>query len=140
MFAVLLIIVACSIVFTDVTRRHISNHQVITVAMLSLVISGFTAFAPLACLLALITGLVLFAAGAFAGGDIKLMLAFLPAIQLQWWSLVLMMVAIIGGVMALGYLGYGWINNRMQAVRERGLPYGVPIVIAGFGGVLLSAG
>lgn len=140
MFAVLLIIVVCSIVFTDVTRRHISNHQVIAVAVLALLISGFTAFAPLACFLAIITGLVLFAAGAFAGGDIKLMLAFLPAIQLQWWSLVLMMVAIIGGIMALGYLGYGWMTHRMQAVKERGLPYGVPIVIAGFGGVLLSAG
>ena len=135
---ILLLMTVVYILFTDITKRQIYNNQVMAILVLSLVCSGLTAFAPLPYLLAVITGLVLYAIGVFAGGDIKLILAFLPAIQLQYWSLVLMLIAIVGGILAIGYLAYGWSTKQMQEVRERGLPYGVPIALSGYIGVFLS--
>ena len=127
------------ICYGDITQRIISNKLVLIVLVTSLLSSGLSAFAVIPMLLATLAGLLLFAIGAFAGGDIKLMLAFLPGIALQWWPVVFLLIAIIGGVMAVGYLGYGLWTKRLRAVRERGLPYGVPIAIAGFLGVLLTS-
>ena len=107
-------------------------------ALLTLLTSGFHAFAPLPFLGAVVAGLALFGLKVMAGGDIKLMLAFLPGIALEWWPVVFVVMAGIGGVMAVGYLGYGWGTNTLPAVRKRGLPYGVPIAIAGCFGVWLT--
>ena len=127
------------ITYSDITQRFISNKLVVVVLGLSLLCTGFSAFALVPILIATVVGLALFAVGAFAGGDIKLMLAFLPGIALEWWSVVLLLTTLIGGVMAVGYLGYGVWTKTLPAVRKRGLPYGVPIAIAGFFGVLLTA-
>lgn len=139
MWPFLLTIIVVSILITDITQRRINNYQVLAVFILSLASTGFTAVAPVPLLIATIIGLLLFGFGFFAGGDIKLMLAFLPAISTVWWLPVLVLMAFMGGVMALGYLGYGWLGGRMKQVRERGLPYGVPVAIAGLGGVWLSS-
>ena len=135
----LLVVCAIYISYTDITRRRISNYQVLAVLGLSLLCSGFSALAPIALVIATVVGLVVFVTGAFAGGDIKLLLAFLPGIAVNWWPVVFFVMAVIGGVMALAYLGYGWWTNTLPEVRQRGLPYGVPISIAGLLGVLLTA-
>lgn len=127
------------ITYTDITQRFISNKLVLVVLGLSLLCTGFSAFEVLPILIATIAGLTLFAIGAFAGGDIKLMLALLPGIAVQWWPVVFLLITVIGGLMALGYLGYGVWTKKLSAVRERGLPYGVPIAIAGFFGVFLTS-
>lgn len=135
----LLVLCAGYICYTDITCRRISNYQVLAVLGLSLLCSGFSALAPMPLAITTVISLAVFATGAFAGGDIKLLLAFLPGIAVRWWPVVFFVMAVIGGVMALGYLGYGWWTKTLPALRERGLPYGVPIAMASFLGVLLTA-
>ena len=112
---------------------------VLLAASLSLISSGLAAFSPIAYFFAILIGTALFAINAFAGGDIKLMLAFLPAINFNWWPVVLMLTACIGGIMAVGYLTYGLLTKRLEVVLKRGLPYGVPIAISGVFGVWLTS-
>lgn len=135
----LLVAVSVYIAVTDISRRHIDNQAVLVVLALSLASSGLAALALWPLLAAILTGVLLFSLGIFGGGDIKLVLAFLPAISLRWWPVFFILVTGLGAVLALGYLGYGLYSNRLQAVRQRGLPYGVAIVLAGIFGVWLSA-
>ena len=139
MWAVCLIGTALIIAYTDITQRRIDNKLILAVAILSIALNGFAQFNPVYYFIAVIIGLLLFGFGIFAGGDIKLMLAFLPAINTEHWPVILMLVAVTGGIIAAGYLIYGLIAGRIQEVRKRGLPYGVPIAFAGCVGVLLSS-
>ncbi|MGY0217804.1 prepilin peptidase [Endozoicomonadaceae bacterium StTr2] len=136
---VILVAVCCCIFYSDATKRQIRNPLVVSVAVLSLLCSGLTAFASFPYLVAVLIGIGLFAANAIAGGDIKLILAFLPAIDRSWWVVVLLVIATLGGVMACGYLIYGLLTGKLSAVRQRGLPYGIPIGVGGLLGVWLTA-
>ena len=126
------------IAFSDILHRRINNYLVLIVAVLAMVISGFSAFAVIPFAIATGIGLVLFGFGIFAGGDIKLMLAFLLGIDTQWWPVVFLLTAVIGGVMAAGYLLIGLYKKDLNQVRKKGIPYGVPIVISGLLGILLT--
>lgn len=126
------------VLYKDVTERVINNELVIIILALSVINSGVTNFTAW-YLICIAIGLALFTTGIFAGGDIKLMLAYLIGIDSQWWPVVFLLTALMGGVMALGYLAYGALCNKMRQVRERGLPYGVPIALSGFLGVWLTS-
>ncbi len=67
------------------------------------------------------------------------MLAFLLGIDTQWWPAVLILTGMIGGLLALAYICYGLYTKKMADVREKGLPYGVPITLAGVCGVFLTS-
>ncbi|AMO55923.1 prepilin peptidase [Endozoicomonas montiporae] len=137
MILILHLINAGIVVYSDVTRRVINNYQVLLVLILGLFTSGVANLQWGYWAVASI-GLLLFFTGVVAGGDIKLLLAYLVGIDSRWWLLVFLLMAIIGGVLALGYLLYGVLINNVQGVRARGLPYGIPIVISGFIGVWLT--
>lgn len=134
----ILIGVSGSIIYSDIAHRRIDNFLVVIVAVSAIIIPGFTLTAILPLILAVIVGLALFALGIFAGGDIKLMLAFLMGIAFEWWLLVLLLTAFIGGVMALAYLVYGFFFSDLNKICNRGLPYGVPITISGLFGLWLT--
>ena len=126
------------VAYTDMTRRVINNYQVLLVLILGLVSSGFSNLQWGYWAVASV-GFLLFMTGVIAGGDVKLLLAYLVGIDSQWWSLVFMIMTTIGGLMAVGYLAYGLLINNVNSVRESGLPYGIPIVISGFLGVWLTS-
>ena len=126
------------VIHSDIHTRQISNKLILAVAVTVLLISKFSAIAVLPLILAFLVGLTLFALGIFAGGDIKLMLAFLPGIALQWWPVVLLSTAILGGILALAYLLYGLLKNQLKEVRKKGIPYGIPITLSGLLGILLT--
>ena len=138
MTGVLLLSISGFIVYSDISSRKINNSQVLLIALLAMVISGLSAFAAIPFTIATLIGFILFGFGFFAGGDIKLMLAFLLGIETQWWPVVFLLTAFIGGVMAAGYLIAGLCKKNLKQVRKKGIPYGVPIVISGLFGVWLT--
>ncbi|MCL6271454.1 hypothetical protein M3P05_16150 [Sansalvadorimonas sp. 2012CJ34-2] len=109
------------------------------IVLFSILISGLESFSWQPYLFVVFAGLILFKINAFAGGDIKLVWAYLLGIDQQWWSVVFLLITGLGGVMAVGYLAYGYFTKNLEAVRKRGLPYGVPIAIGGCLGVWLSS-
>ncbi|MTI15555.1 hypothetical protein E1189_21385 [Sansalvadorimonas verongulae] len=84
-------------------------------------------------------GCMLFAFRIVAGGDIKLALALLLGIDAVWWPTFFFITAVSGGLLAIGYLVFACINNTLPQLRQRGIPYGVPIALAGVCGVWLTA-
>ncbi len=137
---VLFILVGLSsyVIFSDVTRRLIANWLVVLIGSFSLY-SGWGSFVWLPYSIVLLSLLLLFALGFLGGGDVKLLLGYLLGIDLRWWSTVFLLVTFIGGLMAVAFLSYGYLANRADEVRKRGLPYGVPIAIGGCFGVWLTS-
>lgn len=117
--------------YSDIRFRRISNQAVAVTALTSVLASfGMTLswFAwPVACFV----GCLLFAFNIFAGGDIKLALAFLLGIHTTWWPTFIFLTAIGGGLLAACYMIPALVTRQMPALRERGIPYGAPIALAG---------
>ncbi|WP_281647988.1 prepilin peptidase [Parendozoicomonas sp. Alg238-R29] len=136
---IVLVITALYICYRDVQSREISNRAVLCTAAASLLTTSGFALSwscwPLACL----AGCFLFAVKAFSGGDIKLILAFLLGVHTSWWSMVVFAVAMGGGVLALVYIALRALQSDSGKLKTDGIPYGVPIALAGLFGVCLSA-
>lgn len=80
----------------------------------------------------LIVGFFLFRFGILGAGDTKLLVVLSLAIRPQYISLTLVFIAILGGLIAFLYLLYGLMTD-ITAVRQRGIPYAIPIcVVSGF--------
>ncbi|PMH46901.1 hypothetical protein BCU68_01360 [Vibrio sp. 10N.286.49.B3] len=73
-----------------------------------------------------------------AAGDIKLLTAFSLAISPVYLPLTLVIITFIGGVMGIGYYLYGKWSGNEKAVRQRGVPYGVPICLGCLFGIAAS--
>lgn len=136
---VLLVLLIGYLFWSDIRYRRISNPLVIGIAMLSIAATGGCAVALLPWLLVFAVSCVLFAGNILAGGDIKLILAFLPGIHIDYWPVLFLFMTVTGGVMACLYLGYGLVNHCIPEIRKKGLPYGVAIGLAGFVGVFCTA-
>ncbi|WP_275946084.1 prepilin peptidase [Vibrio metschnikovii] len=83
-------------------------------------------------------GLVLFHFRILAAGDSKLLAILSLGISPEYIPLTLVGISIAGGLMASGYLLYGLCTD-LTAVRQRGIPYGVPISLVGALAVYLSS-
>lgn len=83
-------------------------------------------------------GLVLFHFRILAAGDSKLLAILSLGISPEYIPLTLVGISVAGGLMASGYLLYGLCTN-LDAVRQKGIPYGVPISLVGGLAVYLSS-
>jgi prepilin peptidase CpaA len=71
---------------------------------------------------------ILFAIGAMGGGDVKLLTALALWIVPVHFLQLLVMMALIGGVLTLGFGGYHIIKRQRDKIA---IPYGVAIATAG---------
>lgn len=86
----------------------------------------------------LVIGLGLFIFGVCGAGDVKLLAAMSPAISPDYWLVTLLLIALFGGLLALVYLAFAWYNNKIDELKQRGLPYGIAIASAGALGINAS--
>ncbi|WP_102562983.1 A24 family peptidase [Vibrio sp. 10N.286.49.B3] len=124
----------------DIKHRHISN----LVCGLVLILSSMMFVAQQEWQVLIYSGAILiigFIATIFriiAAGDIKLLTAFSLAISPVYLPLTLVIITFIGGVMGIGYYLYGKWSGNEKAVRQRGVPYGVPICLGCLFGIAAS--
>lgn len=85
----------------------------------------------------LVVGFFLFLLKVIAAGDIKLLAALSLAIKPEFIVLSLCCVLVLGGVVALMYLIYGFLTD-LQKVRQRGIPYAIPICLGSLLGIAAS--
>ena len=137
--------------FSDVARYRIANWISLAIIADFIVIAAYaSALGTLdpvmvmwrlgAGAVMLIVGFALFAAGIFGGGDAKLLAA--SAVWFGWSAMFryVILVALIGGLLALAVLGLRrvapsrawsdqkWLNNLRSG--DHGIPYGVAIAAA----------
>ncbi len=136
----LTILVLLLITVSDLRTRKISNTALLILALLLLL--GWLSqpnWSVLPYTLAiLLVGLGLFKFGILAAGDTKLLAVLSLGIKPDYIALTLVGIAMLGGLLAIGYLLYGLLTD-LQPVRQRGIPYGVPICLVGGLALYVSA-
>ena len=78
--------------------------------------------------------LIFFIAGGMGGGDIKLMAAFGACVGAGQIARAALLAAIVGALVALGYLFWNWVRRRRVRRDAEAIPYAPAIFI----GTLLS--
>ncbi|RJX68494.1 hypothetical protein DZ860_17290 [Vibrio sinensis] len=116
----------------DVRYRTISNRVCVAIFVIAFLISSvpysFTWIAKASALV--VVCLLLYRFNFWGGGDLKLCLAFLPAVSENYLLLFLVLIGLSGGVLAGFYLLYGYLTD-MSKVWSKGLPYGIPVCLSG---------
>ncbi|SHO56521.1 prepilin peptidase [Vibrio quintilis] len=122
---VILSLIACGY---DLWFRVIPNPVCLIIFLISLVISPNLVTPLWALQVSGVTGLLLvfYRYQIWGGGDVKLLLAFLPAINEQFLLLAIALIGLTGGVLCAFYLLCG-VFTGMKKVREKGLPFAIPI-------------
>lgn len=115
--------------------RKIYNQQLIFLAVFCLFFSLyqhllFDTYVQAA--LALAMGFICFIFNLFGAGDVKLLAILATIIPPDKFTYVLSFIAILGGVLAVLILLVDAVFSTK--LKERGVPYGVPIVVAGLVG------
>ncbi|MGF1698363.1 A24 family peptidase [Vibrio lamellibrachiae] len=116
--------------YSDCKYREVSNRLVLCIALWNLSLLEFHGEAqqliqPLAVLL---IGSVLFKLGLLAAGDSKLLSAFSLVIAPQFFSITVVVIGVLGGVLAVSQ----WVIGRLTgdvSWTQRGVPYAVPICL-----------
>lgn len=85
----------------------------------------------------LIVGFGLFCLGILGAGDTKLLAVLSLGISPDLMPFMIYGTILLGGCLAIGYLFYG-LATDLAKVRERGVPYAVPICLIGGASILLS--
>lgn len=127
------------ICYTDVRHRQITNGVVLIVALLCLsilVVNQQYSALMLSCTI-LMVGIALFLLGVIGAGDIKLLAAFSLAIKPEYLLMTLGLIVLSGGILAVFYLIYGAITD-LNKVRQRGIPYAIPICLGCLFGIAAS--
>lgn len=130
----------CSFVcYTDFRYRKISNQTVSFIFVISLIflIKNDSYISFLISFLVLIVGFFLFLLKVIAAGDIKLLVALSLAIKPEFVMLSLCVILALGGLIAIMYLIYGFFTD-LQQVRQRGIPYAIPICLGSLLGIAAS--
>lgn len=116
----------------DVRYRMISNRVCVAIFVIAFLISSvpynLNWAAKASALVAFC--LLLYRVSFWGGGDLKLCLAFLPAVSENYLLLFLVLIGLSGGVLAGFYLLYGYLTD-MSKVWSKGLPYGIPVCLSG---------
>jgi prepilin peptidase CpaA len=126
-----LLLLLSYVVFSDLKYRRISNKTVGCALFISILIGHnhfsidfFYSLAFLYCAL-----LIIYSLKIIGGGDIKLMGALSLATPSSLWPYTYVVIAVIGGLLALVYLIIKVIDNRFQLGLTKliGIPYGIAI-------------
>lgn len=135
MIALSLLICSCLVlcVVSDLKRRTIEHWMVAAITVLS---GGTVYWAQLpvgnaliqACLV-LVAGFALFWLGVCGAGDVKLLAAISLAVSDQWWPWMLFLMALLGGLVAVGLLLASWLGKPEW--RAHGVPYALAIAPSG---------
>lgn len=127
----LIAIIVCLLLFicwTDLRYRLISNRIIIALLLViipfSYLMYGTLFWLP--AILCLAIGFVLFLLNIIGAGDVKLLSVLMLAVPSQFAVFFLFLTACVGLLLII----IGWLFYR-QAIREKGLPYGIAIS-AGF--------
>lgn len=127
----LIAIIVCLLLFicwTDLRYRLISNRIIIALLLViipfSYLMYGTLFWLP--AILCLAIGFVLFLLNIIGAGDVKLLSVLMLAVPSQFAVFFLFLTACAGLLLII----IGWLFYR-QAIREKGLPYGIAIS-AGF--------
>ncbi|MFA0412220.1 prepilin peptidase [Vibrio renipiscarius] len=127
-----LVILSIVISISDIRNRIIPNRYCIVIFIIALLISSvpyqFTWGLKVVGLMGLFV--LLYCFRFWGGGDTKLSIAFLPAISEDYLLLFPAVIGLLGGVLALFYLLFGYFTD-MDRVRNHGLPYGIPVCLSG---------
>jgi len=117
--------------FTDLRRRQIDNWLNAGIALtaplfwlstgLSLSDIGWQLAVAVGSFVAL---LGLFAMNAMGGGDVKLLTALALWLEPTWFLRMLMVMAVLGGVLTIGFAAWHLIRRRKGRIA---IPYGVAI-------------
>ncbi|WP_241910667.1 A24 family peptidase [Enterovibrio norvegicus] len=128
------------IVVSDLKHRRISNTMVAisAIACISLALTNESlGFHSLQSLFVLFIGLFLFKLGVIAAGDTKLLSVYALIIDPIYFPASLVLIGITGGVVTFPILLRKLISKKSNE-HDRGIPYGIPIVISGMFGIYLS--
>ncbi|WP_338155364.1 prepilin peptidase [Vibrio metschnikovii] len=134
-------LIILSLIMIGDLRQRVIHHHYLSVLTVVILLGWFIQpnWFVLPYTLAIIAaGLVLFYFGILAAGDSKLLAILSLGISPEYIPLTLVGISIAGGLMASGYLLYG-LCTGLTAVRQRGIPYGVPISLVGGLAVYISA-
>lgn len=134
------LIILSFIMIGDIRQRVIHHHYLLVLTLVMLLgwfIQPNWSVLPYT-LAILIAGFVMFYLQLLASGDTKLLAALSLGIDPDFICLTLVGITIAGGIMAIGYLIYGFCTD-LTAVRQKGIPYGVPIGLVGGLAVYISA-
>ncbi|MGY5709051.1 A24 family peptidase [Vibrio cincinnatiensis] len=140
MLLLVTLIILILIVIGDFRRRTIHHHylQALTVViLLGWLTQPNWSILPYT-LVILAVGFVLFYFRLLAAGDTKLLAVLSLGIHPDYLPLTLVGITVVGGIMAIGYLLYGLCTD-LRAVRQKGIPYGVPISLVGGFAIYLSS-
>ncbi|WP_439437504.1 A24 family peptidase [Salinivibrio costicola] len=142
MIALPLLIGSCLLVcmVSDLRRRTIEHWMV---AVITVVAGGIVYWAQLPvgnaliqASLVLVAGFALFWLGMCGAGDVKLLAAISLAVSEQWWPWMLFLMAILGGLVAVGLLLASWLGKPEW--RARGVPYALAIAPSGMFAIWLT--
>ena len=78
----------------------------------------------------LVSGVVLFSLRLLGAGDTKLLVVLSLGIDPALISILLYATVILGFLLAVAYLVYGCLYD-LSLVREKGIPYAIPISVSG---------
>ncbi|WP_158147626.1 prepilin peptidase [Vibrio cincinnatiensis] len=137
---VLVIFILLVLVVEDIYKRSLSDKYILLLLVLILLgwfIQPNWSVLPYTLVILLI-GLVLFYFQLLAAGDTKLLAVLSLGIHPDYLPLTLVGITVVGGIMAIGYLLYGLCTD-LRAVRQKGIPYGVPISLVGGFAIYLSS-
>lgn len=122
--------------FTDLRRRQIDNWLNAAIALAAPLYwwaSGLSLWPDMALQLAVALAAFIVLAGMFAlrmmgGGDVKLLAALALWFKPDWFLLLLIVMALVGGVLTIA-MGAWHVARRQKD--KLAIPYGVAIAIAG---------
>lgn len=131
-----IVALSIGIILSDIRQRRICNLYCLLVALTCSAFyfyfySKLQVAIPLTTLL---IGIVLGLKGWLGGGDTKLFAAYSTAILPENFFITVLLILIIGGVVSLCCL----MKNKWTKSADRGVPYGVAIVIGSLFGIWMS--
>jgi len=141
-FALLLVLSFCLVicVVSDLRRRVIEHWVIAVITMLGGSIVYWAQLsvgnALIQAGLVLLAGFILFWLGVCGAGDVKLLAAISLAVSEQWWPWMLFLMAILGGLVALGLLLASWLGKPEW--RAMGVPYALAIAPSGMLAIWLT--
>ncbi|CAM4401134.1 prepilin peptidase [Vibrio agarivorans] len=125
------------ICYLDWKYRKISNKSSILVFALCIFMSFKVDSSVSWAIVCVAVCYILYGLNVFAGGDIKLFIAFLPAISYEYILYVVHLIFLLGGAVVFLIYSVDYLS-KSQAMEKRGVPFGIPISIACFVGVTAS--
>lgn len=121
---------------SDLRSRTISNRAIVTIAILSVLFVLFSNrmqqfyYTPLVFLV----GLFFWRFNILAGGDVKLITVLIPAISSDYYIDIFILTMFLWGLTALGVV----LLHRFNHKTDKTVPFGLPMAISGFIGLLAS--